>query len=79
MIFPRKVHQAPASLHRAGCICPECRAQAAPRPSDPRPAFLAGLTPRSVAAQFLAGMLFGAVIVAATGNLGAALRALVGL
>lgn len=68
-------HSGPDIAHSVSCTCPECHK---PHPSDPPRALLARLQYRAPA-LFAAGMATGAIGVAATGHLGAALRALVGL
>ncbi|RUN77295.1 hypothetical protein [Sphingomonas sp. TF3] len=69
------VRPRPEITHRMDCSCPSCRP---PSPSDPRRALLHRLLHRGPS-LFALGMVAGLLAVAATGNLGAALRALFGL
>lgn len=65
----------PDITHAMYCRCPTCKPL---MPHDP-PRSLLGRIPARAPALFALGMATGAIGVAATGNLGAALRALVGL
>ena len=71
--LPRRIRA--ARMHPQDCICPACNR---PAPSDLHPLLAPEMTWR-LPILFVAGMATAAAIVAASGNLGAALRALVGL
>lgn len=75
MKLDEMLHPQREITHRMHCACSICRP---PAPSDMHGVFLLRLRYRAPA-LFAAGMATGAVAMAATGHLGAALRALIGL